>query len=145
MILLDFAQKTRNKNNKKSDFDSFLNKPVFMDIIEKLKTTTFQQDDWQYISDRVEYENIQRKYDAKQAGEARDEVRKEYAPKLAKAEQEKQKAEQIFIAQQRHAVRKCLKRGESIDDISDLLGIDIPTLERYLAQIKLEDAEKDKS
>ena len=133
----DFAQKTRNKNNKKSDFDSFLTKPVFMDIIEKLKTTTFQQDDWQYISDRVEYENIQRKHDAKQAGEARDEVRKEYEPKLAKAEQEKQKAENLL----KLTIRKHLKRGDTIEFIEAWLEIDSPSLERFLAEIALEDAE----
>ena len=129
-----------------------------MDIIEKLKTTTFQQDDWQYISDRVEYENIQQKHNAKQAKEAkvealmkaRIEIRKEYGSKLAKAEQEKQKAEQEKQKAEQEkqkaenllklTIRKHLQRGDTVEFIEAWLEIDSPTLERFLAEIAFEDA-----
>ena len=202
----EFAAKTQNPNNKESDFESFKNEPVFSHIMEKLRTTTLSEDDFQYIADRAEYERGVAVYDEKIRQEARqgawDEAMLKYEPIILmlrqaekdklqaekeklqaqqkveqekqkaeqekqkakqekqkaeqekqkaeqekqkaeqekqKAEQEKQKAERVLILM----IRKSLKRGDSVEDITELLEIDAPTMERFLEQIKKEDKEKD--
>ena len=181
----EFAAKTQNPNNKESDFESFKNKPVFNHIMEKLRTTTLSEDDFQYIADRAEYERGVAVYDEKIRQEARqgawDEAMLKYEPIILmlrqaekdklqaekeklqaqqkaeqekqkaeqekqkakqekqKAEQEKQKAERVLILM----IRKSLKRGDSVEEIAELLEINAPTMERFLEQIKKEDKEKD--
>lgn len=174
----EFAAKTQNPNNKESDFESFKNVPVFSHIMEKLRTTTLSEDDFQYIADRAEYERGVAVYDEKIRQEARqgawDEAILKYEPIILmlrqaekdklqaekeklqaqqkaeqekqkakqekqKAEQEKQKAERVLILM----IRKSLKRGDSVEDITELLEIDAPTMERFLEQIKKEDKVKD--
>lgn len=154
----EFAAKTQNPNNKESDFESFKNVPVFSHIMEKLRTTTLSEDDFQYIADRAEYERGVAVYDEKIRQGAWNEAMLKYEPivlmlkqaekdklqaekdKLQaekKAEQEKQKAERVLILM----IRKSLKRGDSVEDIAELLEIDAPTIERFLEQIKKEDKE----
>ena len=171
--------------NKESDFESFKNVPVFSHIMEKSRTTTLSEDDFQYIADRAEYERGVAVYDEKIRQEARqgawDEAMLKYEPIILmlrqaekdklqaekeklqaqqkaeqekqkaeqekqkakqekqKAEQEKQKAERVLILM----VRKSLKRGDSVEEITELLEIDAPTMKRFLEQIKKEDKEKD--
>ena len=163
----DFAEKTRNKNNQESDFSSFKNKPVFMEVIEKLKTTTFEEDDWVYMEKNEEYYEGVARYQAGVWREAREETMRESliaarieakrearievdafiqaAKKQAeqdkvKAEQDKVKAEQEIIAQQMRSIRKFLKRGDSLEEIADFMEMDMPILTLFVEQIKAEDA-----
>ena len=161
----DFAEKTRNKNNQESDFSSFKNKPVFMEVIEKLKTTTFEEDDWVYMEKNDEYYEGVARYQAGVWREAREEtmrealivVRREARIEVdafiqaakqqaeqekVKAEQDAQKFELALVAQQMLTVRKCLKRGDLQEAIMDFMEIDLPALTHILEQITAEDAAK---
>ena len=165
----DFAEKTRNKDNKESDFSSFKNKPVFMEVIEKLKTTTFEEDDWVYLEKNEEYYEGVARYQAGVWREAREETmreariearieakrearieveafieaaKKQAEQEKVKAEQDAQKFELALVAQQMLTVRKCLKRGDSLEAIMDFMEIDMSTLTHLLEQIKAEDAAK---
>ena len=143
----DFAEKTKNPFNKESDFVSFKDEPIFIKVMEKLKTTTLEEDDFQYIEDRVEYENIVAAFnekirqDATREGrqEGRQEgyiqARNEFQPivfKLQQAEKEKQQVEKSLIA----TIKKCLKRGDTLEEISDFLEMDMLSLQFFVNQIE---------
>ena len=229
----DFAEKTRNKDNKESDFEKFKEIPVFKHLMEILKTSTMTQDDFQYITDQVEYERGMEVYNNKIRQEGRDFTVREYEPivfmlrqatqkaeenslkleqekqkaeenslkleqekqkleqekqkleqekqkaeeekqkaeqekqkaeqekqkaeqEKQKAEQEKQKAEQekqkaeensLKLEQEKQnteqkfklMIRKFLKKGDSVEDIAELLETDMSTITGFLEQIKIED------
>jgi uncharacterized protein YaaW (UPF0174 family) len=62
--------------------------------------------------------------------------------------QKPQKTEEIPQTEEqmlKKLIRKSLKKGDSVEDIAEFLEIDMPTIERCLEQIKVEDeAEKSK-
>ncbi len=141
----DFAERTRNEDNTKEDFESFTKIPIFTDIMEKLMVSTLEQDDFQYITDYPAYERRLAVYNAKIHSEGYEtgweEAQLKYEPivlmlkkaeaEKQKAEAEKQKAEQIIIT----TIKKCLKRGDSIEDIADLLALEASTLDIFLKRI----------
>ena len=139
----DFAEKTKNPFNKESDFVSFKDEPIFIKVMEKLKTTTLEEDDFQYIEDRVEYENIVAAFNEKIRQDATREgrqegyiqARNEFQPivfKLQQAEKEKQQVEKSLIA----TIKKCLKRGDTLEEISDFLEMDMLSLQFFVNQIE---------
>jgi hypothetical protein len=50
-----FAEKSKNKNNKKEDFAEYAKDEIFMEIIRKLKKDALVEDDLQYIEDYEKY------------------------------------------------------------------------------------------
>ncbi len=149
----EFAEKTRNKDNQESDFEKFKEIPIFRHLMEILRTSTMTQDDFQYITDQVEYERGMEVYNNKIRQEGIDYgidyARREYEPRFFMLTQEKQKADQENqkLAQEKQkadqslkqSIRKFLKYGDSVEDIAELLLIDMPTMTRFLEQIKVED------
>ncbi len=134
----DFAERTRNEDNTKEDFEVFTNIPIFADIMEKLIVSKLEQDDFQYITDYPAYERRLAVYNDKIYQEAWGEAMLKYEPIVLmlkhdqqKAEAEKQKAEQIIIS----TIKKCLKRGDLVEDIADLLTLDITMLNVFLKRI----------
>jgi hypothetical protein len=169
----DFAERTRNEDNTKEDFESFTKIPIFADIMEKLMVSTLEQDDFQYITDYPAYERRLSVYNEKIHKEGYDEAwgkallkyeplvlmlkqaesekqkaesekqkaesekqkaeseKQKAESEKQEAESEKQKAEQIIIV----TIKKCLKRGDSIEQIADFLELDMPTLEFFLERI----------
>ena len=154
----EFAEKTRNPDNVEADFTSFKNEPVFMELMEKLRTDTMSHDDFQYIEDYAEYERGVAVYNEKMRDEGREEGREEgkvkgreegwvqatehYQTILQQAEAEKKRLEQESITKQLALLRKLLERGVPFDDIEDILEIDEPTLAFLVEEIKAENAAK---
>jgi hypothetical protein len=50
-----FAEKSKNKNNKKEDFAEYAKDEIFMEVIRKLKKDALAEDDLQYIEDYERY------------------------------------------------------------------------------------------
>ena len=188
----EFAALTQNPNNQESDFESFKKIPIFNDIMEKLRTTTLSHDDFQYLTDQVEYDKLVGAYDEKIRKEGyeggwEDALRK-YEPMLLmlrqaeidkkraeqekkrieqekqqaeqekqqveqekqqveqekqQVEQEKQQVEQELLSKQLKMIKKCLKRGDSHEEITDFLEIDMLTLQRFLELIEKEETKKE--
>ncbi len=47
----ELADKTRNKLNEKGWFDEYLKDEIFVEIIKRISTESFEQVDWEYIND----------------------------------------------------------------------------------------------
>lgn len=93
------------------------------------------EDDIQYITDYGEYERGIAAF----TKQVLDDAWATFEPKLAFEREEKQKAEEVKLIQQKRVIRKSLKNGESFEDIADLLGIDMEIFENVLEQINEED------
>ncbi len=117
-----------------------------MEIMAKLKTTTLSEGDFQYITDYAENERGRAIFADSIWQEARVQIAFERNERLKaeeqkqKAEEQKQKAEEEKQSQQKRVIRKSLKKGNSFEDIADLLGIDRETFDYLLVQIKKEDS-----
>ncbi len=165
----DFAERTRNKQNKQDDFVKFYDKPIFMTIMEKLMVTNLPQDDFQYITDYAAYQRRLAVYNAKVEKEALEKNKEalekanekirlkdvkifqveQYSKKIEqekeKAEQEKEKLKDDHEKRLITSIKKLLKRGDSFKEVLDILEIDMPTLERLLekAAFKKGNADED--
>jgi hypothetical protein len=51
----EFAEKTRNKNNKEEDFKEFMEDKTFSEVIKRLNKTDLTEDDIIYIDDEKEF------------------------------------------------------------------------------------------
>jgi len=47
----ELAQKTRDKSNEKGWFDHYLQDDIFVEIIRRINTSSFEKTDWEYIKD----------------------------------------------------------------------------------------------
>jgi hypothetical protein len=160
-----FAQKTRNKDNKPEDFETFKKEPIFMEVIELLKTSDFNHDDWQYVTDEAAYEEGLKGYNEKILREAgfdmkritEEKVRLEQEIKkvekkkvqaeqeVIQVEQEKMQVEQekMQVEQEKMQVEKTLlksikfflNKGFSFNEIASELEFNEDTLKHYLSLI----------
>jgi hypothetical protein len=144
----EFAVKTKNKKNVRSDFKKYFNDPIFSTMIEQLKTTVLKEDDFQYITDweshyiglanynekirdealrdaRAEQEQLREQLRAQLREQARIEL--EQAVQKAKAEEKK------------HTVRNMRLKGFSAEQIADIADIAITDVLAFFKEI---DAEK---
>lgn len=51
----ELAEKTHNKLNEKAWFDKYLKDDIFVEIIKRINTETFEQSDWDYISNQSDF------------------------------------------------------------------------------------------
>ena len=51
----EFAQKTKNENNKKSDFEEYQQDKVFSEIIRRIVKTNFSQEENDYLREQTEF------------------------------------------------------------------------------------------
>jgi hypothetical protein len=133
----NFAEKTRNKNNKAEDFESFKNEPIIMEVIDLLKTTNISEDDIQYITDYDDYE--------KGVAVFKEMILEEGRVNWIRAEKEKIQVEQekIQVEQEKkqiekallNSIEKCLKRGDSLVEIADFFDVDVETMKTYIKMI----------
>lgn len=139
-LWFDFAQLTKNPNNKASDFESYRDKPIFSLVMEKLKTAEFSTDDFQYITDYPEYLKGLENYNKKLRREFEEEMLPIYEKRIARLEKqvEKRLEKQVALKTQQFehtilvTIKKCLMRGDSEKDIMDFLEIDNDRLQHYL-------------
>ena len=51
----EFAQKTKNENNKKSDFEEYQQDEIFSEIIRRIVKTNFNQEENEYLREQTEF------------------------------------------------------------------------------------------
>ena len=91
---VEFAARTRNPNNTADDFKKYSKDPIFIQVMEKLKTTVLTHDDFEYVTDFEAYAiGVQNYNDSVRRAVMRD-VKWEIEQIVQNAEQEKQHAEQ---------------------------------------------------
>jgi len=59
----ELAEKTRNKLNEKGWFDKYLKDDIFVEIIKRINTETFQQSDWDYIDNQSDFIEKVKRYE----------------------------------------------------------------------------------
>ena len=59
----ELAEKTRNRLNEKGWFDEYLKDDIFVEIIKRINTESFEQVDWEYITDYEEFKEKVKRYD----------------------------------------------------------------------------------
>ncbi len=129
----EFAEKTRNQDNKEEDFDAYKDDKIFNEIIKRLKKTILSEKDIVYIKDEKQYwakysELEQALYeDGKSDGEkiglrkGREEGRAESVEEGRAEGIEEGKAEMA---------KKALAEGLPIDLISKISGLTIEEIEK---------------
>ena len=153
-----FAQKTRNKDNKPGDFETFKKESIFMEVIELLKTSDFNHDDWQYVTDEAAYEEGLKGYNEKILREAgfdikriteekvrleqevmqAEQAEKQVEQAIMQAEQEKMQVEQEKMQVEKtllKSIKFFLNKGFSFDEIASELEFNKDTLQHYLSLI----------
>jgi hypothetical protein len=133
-----FAEKTKNKDNKPEDFESFKKEPIMMEVIELLKTSELTQDDFEYITDYDAYKIGVENYEQSVIKRAGIDLKRIESEK-ERIESEKERIESEFklkleesFNKELHQIEKLLKKGDSLDEIADLLEIDLETLQNYM-------------
>ena len=69
------AEKTRNKLNEKGWFDEYLKDDIFVEIIKRINTESFEQVDWEYITDYEKFKEKVKRYDQVIFDDGREEGR----------------------------------------------------------------------
>jgi hypothetical protein len=157
-----FAEKSKNKQNKKEDFDDFLNDKIFVEMIRTLDKSTLEAEDFQYITDfeqfgkeykqfqeslRQEIEEVNQlkgRFDGEKIGLAKGEqigIQKGEQIGIQKGEQIGiQKGEQIGIqkGEQKRAIasaKKCLLMGMSHEVSAEISGLSIEEIKQLSKEL----------
>ncbi len=59
----ELAEKTRNKLNEKGWFDEYLKDEIFVEIIKRINIESFEQVDWEYITDYEKFREKVKRYE----------------------------------------------------------------------------------
>jgi len=59
----ELAELSRDDDNAKDWFDKYLDDDVFAEIIRRINTLQFQQDDWDYVRDQADFREKVRRYE----------------------------------------------------------------------------------
>jgi hypothetical protein len=135
---VEFAAKTRNPNNTADDFKKYSKDPIFIQVMEKLKTTVLTHDDFEYVTDFEAYAIGVQNYNDSVRREVMRDIQWEIQQMKKEAEQEKQRAEQEkqeFSNKQVRLIEKLSKKGNSVEAIAELLEIDISVVQSYVNQL----------
>ncbi|MCP4154248.1 MAG: hypothetical protein GY757_41370 [bacterium] len=125
----EFAEKTRNQDNKEEDFNTYKGDKVFNEIIRRLKKTKLSDSDIVYIRDEKKYWDKYNKLeqgvyeDGKSDGEKIG-LRKGREEGRAEGREEGREEEKKEIA------RKALEEGLPIDLVSKISGITIEEVKK---------------
>ena len=119
-----FAEATKNVNNTEQDFLIYKDDPIFSMMMNELAVNNFDMNDFNYAMDYEDFVlNNQEYFDMVKrnlAMEMKIEIRQE-------VRQEVRQEEQLRL------IRKCLKRGDSHQDIAAFLEIEPIQLAHYIA------------
>ena len=69
----ELAEKTRNRLNEKGWFDEYLKDEIFVEIIKRINIESFEQVDWEYITDYEEFQEKVKRYEQVFFNDGRDE------------------------------------------------------------------------
>jgi ATPase subunit of ABC transporter with duplicated ATPase domains len=158
----ELAKKSKNRTNKKSDFDELKKNKVMAEVLRRLEKTKLEPYEFKYVSDLYQYEIMleETKREAKQdavrahqdavrqteraerAEKAKKEEkeRAERAEKAVKAEKERaERAEKAVKAEKENtlkSVRGFLMLGKDVPDIAGILDLPIEEIYSLVQQIQ---------
>jgi len=142
----ELAQKTKDKLNAKGWFDEYLKDDIFVEIIKRLNTETFDQKDWEFVEDYEKFEQQVKLYEKDILDDGIDigkEIGKVEGIEIGKVVGiEIGKVEGIEIGvekQQFKTIENCLKKRMKNEEIAELLDL---TIEKVIEIIKLIEKEK---
>ena len=107
-----FAEKSRNKNNKREDFEEYERDEVFSEMIRRLQKDSLKEEDFQYIED----------YDA--------------AATRFRLHEDTVRAQGVEQGLET-AAERCLLKGMTVEATSDLLGLDIAVVRQIAERLKI--------
>jgi hypothetical protein len=137
----EFASKTKNKNNVAADFKKYRKDKIFSTMIQQLRTTVLEDDDFQYIEDYDEYMIGVQNYNNKIKREALKEadelfkVEREQAKlerEQAKLEREQEREQER--QKQKNTVRNMRQRGFAIEFIADITELSISEINAFFEE-----------
>jgi len=73
----ELAEKTRNKLNEKGWFDEYLKDEIFVEIIKRINTESFEQVDWEYIKDYEKFSEQVKRFEQVIFKDGKEEGREE--------------------------------------------------------------------
>ncbi len=134
----DFANISRNTDNKEEDFSKFKEDNDMAEVINRLRKDKLSTDEFKYVSDLMSYEILLKRLDLDHKAEMKRQKKaalQEYLQEKQKAEQEteqeRQKAEQerqkAEILQNRllKSIKMLLQQGGTVAAISEALEISL--------------------
>ena len=107
--------------------------------MEKLKVTTLEKDDFEYITDHAEFERGVAAYNEKIRLEGYEMAKDELDSVIQLKDMDIKKAEQKIQNYQNYqlqAIKKLLERGSSLQDIASLFDMEMPVLQGFIEHIK---------
>ncbi len=130
----DFANISRNSDNKEGDFLKFKEDKDMAEVINRLRKDKLSPDEFKYVSDLMNYEILLKRMDLNHKAEMKRQ-KKEQDKEKQKAEQEKQKAE---ILQNRllKSIRMLLQQGGTIATVAEALEISLEETEELVQLIQ---------
>jgi len=121
----ELADKTRNKLNEKDWFDKYLKDEIFVEIIKRINTETFDQSDWDYINNQEDFNEKVKRFEQVFIDEGFElGMEKGMEMGLEKGMERKAKI----------TATKLINKGMSNDEIGEIT--DLPTTE--IEQIRME-------
>jgi hypothetical protein len=145
----DFAQTTRNQDNKETDFLKFKNKTIMAELIDRLKIDNFTSEELMYLSGNHELEMLvfQNKEETQRLQNELKAERKKREMEV-KAERQKREVEVKAEQEKRHAdllkgIRKLRNRRETIEAIADFFELSVEETTVFVKEIEQKDREND--
>jgi hypothetical protein len=123
----EFAERTKNENNKAADFKKFLNHQILPKVMDKLATSTLAHDDFELITDYPAYLKRVEAYDRMK----RQEFMEELAPRIKSLEEQLRVTEQarLILERERQIAEQNKQQAEQ---------------ERLKTELKKQQAEQEK-
>lgn len=118
----EFAEKTRDKNNKAEDFEQYRKDPIFAKIIKRIAVQDLPVEDLDYVDRYEQWQEEFLRYDMGIREEARLEGHAEGHAE-GRAEGEKKGEAQGEKKQAYKTAERCLLRGMSIEETSEISGL----------------------
>jgi hypothetical protein len=142
----DFANISRNPDNKEQDFSNYKNDKDMAEIINRLRKDKLSPEEFKYISDLDSYEILMARKDADHKAELARQKKLAFQHELKavelerqKAEQERQKAEQERQEKellQIELIKILLSQGATITTIVETLKISVEKAKKLVEQIQ---------
>jgi hypothetical protein len=141
----DFAQTSRNHENKEDDFFKFKNIAIMAELINRLKIDNFTSEELMYLSGNYELE-MQVFQNKEETQRLQNELKAEREKREVelKAEREKREVEVTAEREKRHAdllkgIKKLLNRGETVAGIADFFELSVEEITVFVKDIEAKD------
>ncbi len=120
----DFANISRNLNNKEADFLKFKEDKDMAEVINRLRKDKLPPDEFKYVSDLLSYEILLKRLDLDHKAEMKRQKKAASEQQIKALEQEKQKA---GVLQNRllKSIKMLLQQGGTVEAISEALEISL--------------------